>query len=579
MVQDGARCFKDQINPAINPAINRDPFTSIFQPFRPATFAMNVVCAWLRNDLRVHDNAVLHEAAKLSAQRKVPVLPVYVFDPRYFKRTRYKTLRTGCLRALFLLQSVLALKRMLKRKMGSDLLVKVGKPEKIFPELLSGDSVLLTQQEVTSAELTIDSWVRFGLEKVPSTSNVSPQLTYCWGSTLFHKDDIGFKDGFDDVPEFFSKFLHQLQEVWPAYSDEDWDDSSNDRNVGPDLSRISRLVRPALPDVKLGPVPVAEGLDFDFEPTWKDLPFSEKVIEPLPDKAMMGGEENGLKRLAEYVWHTDFASSYFPERQLIFGDYMASRLGPWLAVGALSPRKVFFECLRLCEENGLADGSRHARHLITELTWRDYFRFYAGKHGMDIYRQGGVKNYKRHWMQDERIFHLWSNGRTGYPLVDACMRELSITGYASNHARLNAASFLAYTMSFDWRRGADWFESHLIDYDVTSNWCNWVRCAGLTEGRLSSFNVVRQSQKFDPQGLYLRRWLPELQKVPMELIHEPWLMTTAELTSYDAASYPPPCVDPSFFEGRYGPRHGWAMIPQSLYKTEKEKNRRRRQVE
>ena len=230
--------------------------------------------------------------------------------------------------------------------------------------------------------------------------------------------------------------------------------------------------------------------------------------------------------------------------RLIFGDYLASRLGPWLSLGSLSPRQarpstgschsfshseVFFESLRVCQERDM-DAARHAQQLITELSWRDFFRFYAGKHGVSIFQEGGVKGYRRRWMQDERIFKLWAQGRTGstplparnhkkssfkmplrslafrmplgwplafnralkslggYPLVDACLRELSITGYISRHARagakhsvltcfdpkavekwmfqlfqdiysfescplkgLNAASFLAYTMSFDWR--------------------------------------------------------------------------------------------------------------------------------
>ncbi|CAK9069219.1 Cryptochrome DASH [Durusdinium trenchii] len=343
-----------------------------------------------------------------------------------------------------------------------------------------------------------------------------------------------------------------------------------------------RLLRP-----RSGASALAEARDWGPAHDADDLPFPEKVVEPVVDDALMGGEEEGLKRhsavdchlqvgegLSDYLWKTDFAclGQKWPPpmhpHKLIFGDYQASRLGPWLSLGNLSPRKVFQECLRFCEHHGNDDAdprTKHARRLITELTWRDFFRFYAGKHGTlerwSVAAWGGSVHQRwqrKDWMQDERIFQLWSNGRTGYPLVDACMRELSITGYTSNHARMNAASFLACSMSFDWRRGANWFESHLIDYDVTSNWCNWVRCAGLTESRLSSFNVVRQSQKFDPMGLYLRRWLPELQEVPPELIHEPWLMTSEELVRYGASAYPQPCVDPSFFEGPYGPRTGWA---------------------
>ncbi|CAJ1367395.1 unnamed protein product [Effrenium voratum] len=498
---------------------------------------------------------------------KAPVLRehrVEVFDPRYFQRTRYKTLRTGSLRALFLLQTVRALKRRL-RKEGSDLLVKVGKPEEIFPRLLSPSAMLLTQQEVTSAELTIDSRVRLALG--------DQTWKYCWGSTLFHKDDIGFADGFDGMPEYFARFLHKLQKVWPD-STEEWEDYGNIQNVDSDIGRVARLVRPTLPALAAGALPLPEQVGFECEPCWEDLPFSEEVTEPVADEEFQGGEQQGLKRLRDYL-RTDFLCSELDtERQLIFGDYLASKLGAWMSLGALSPRQVFWEVCRFLAESDASDALDassfpQAQRLVTELTWRDFFRFLAGKHGTAIFRRGGLKNKRKQWMQDERIFHLWSNGRTGYPLVDACMRELSITGYMSNHARLNAASFLALSMSFDWRRGADWFESHLIDYDVTSNWGNWVRCAGLTDSGLSSFNVVRQSQKFDPLGTYLRRWVPELQDVPSDLIHEPWLMTSEELELHGAASYPPPCIDPSFFEGKFGPRHGWALIPQELYKGEK----------
>ncbi|CAE6970790.1 cry [Symbiodinium sp. CCMP2592] len=312
-----------------------------------------------------------------------------------------------------------------------------------------------------------------------------------------------------------------------------------------DIPRVARLVRPCLPDLELGSLPLPEAQDLGFEPTWRDLPYAEELPEPYRDDEFLGGEEAGLERLSEYV-RTDFQYTFHTDRLEHFGEYYASRLGPWMAHGCLSPRKVFEEICR-CEVH--SPGLAHTQRLVVELTWRDFFRYLSGKHGNGIFREGGVKGYKRKWKQDVRMFNLWSEGRTGYPLVDACMRELEATGLASNHARLNAASFLACSMGFDWRRGADWFESHLLDYDVTSNWANWVRCAGLTEGRLSSFNVVRQSQKLDPDGVYLKRWLPELEQVAAPLIHEPWLMTSEEASVSGACAYPPPCIDPSFFEG------------------------------
>ncbi|CAE8599572.1 unnamed protein product, partial [Polarella glacialis] len=119
-------------------------------------------------------------------------------------------------------------------------------------------------------------------------------------------------------------------------------------------------------------------------------------------------------------------------------------------------------------------------------------------------------------------------GRTGFPLVDANMRELRSTGWMSNRGRQIVASFLVLDLKVDWRRGADWFESCCIDYDVTSNWSNWLSAAGLTGGRVNHFNVLKQARQYDPDGQYVRHWLPELEHVDTHLVHEPWLMTPAE---------------------------------------------------
>lgn len=111
----------------------------------------------------------------------------------------------------------------------------------------------------------------------------------------------------------------------------------------------------------------------------------------------------------------------------------------------------------------------------------------------------------------------------------------------SNRGRQNVASFLVLDLQVDWRRGADWFESYLLDYDVASNWTNWVFAAGFN-GRVNRFNVVKQSKQYDPDGDYLRHWLPELQHLSIDHIHEPWRSTEA--------SYPAPCVAPERFAER-----------------------------
>merc|ERR1711879_657784 len=116
---------------------------------------------------------------------------------------------------------------------------------------------------------------------------------------------------------------------------------------------------------------------------------------------------------------------------------------------------------------------------------------------------------KRPWTGGVEALQKWRDGRTGDALIDANMRELRATGFMSNRGRQNVASFLIFNLGVDWRRGADWFESNLIDYDVTANWCNWVLAAGLTGGRINRFNIVRQGNNYDREGAYVKHWVPE----------------------------------------------------------------------
>merc|ERR1712146_687907 len=117
--------------------------------------------------------------------------------------------------------------------------------------------------------------------------------------------------------------------------------------------------------------------------------------------------------------------------------------------------------------------------------------------------------------------------------MGANMRELAATGFMSNRGRQNVASFLILDLGLDWRAGADWFESKLLDYDVASNWGNWVAAAGLTGGRLNRFNILKQSKDYDPKGDYIRHWLPELKNVPAPQIFEPWKLSRAEQERYN----------------------------------------------
>lgn len=243
-----------------------------------------------------------------------------------------------------------------------------------------------------------------------------------------------------------------------------------------------------------------------------------------------GGETHALQRLSHYLWGTDALSTYFETRNGMLGSEYSSKLAPWLAQGCVSPRTIHAE-VRRYEASRVSNKSTY--WLVFELIWRDFFRFFQRKHGDAVFRERGTMGAatRLRWRsageRAEECLRRWTTGTTGLPLVDANMRELNATGFMSNRGRQNVASFLVLDYGVDWRYGAAYFESLLLDYDVYSNWGNWVAAAGLTGGRVNKFNILKQSKDYDADGRYARAWLPELAEVPKEYVHEPARMPLA----------------------------------------------------
>jgi deoxyribodipyrimidine photo-lyase len=186
--------------------------------------------------------------------------------------------------------------------------------------------------------------------------------------------------------------------------------------------------------------------------------------------------------------------------------------------------------------------------LIFELLWRDYFRFIAAKHGDRLFYPSGLRRLAVPWRLDWAEFDRWRQGLTGFPLVDANLRELATTGFMSNRGRQNVASFLTKNLGLDWRLGAEWFESCLMDYDVCSNYGNWAYTAGVgNDGRrFRYFNILKQAQDYDPQGTYVKLWLPELAALPAAKVHQPWQLLPVEQRRWGVqlgVDYPHPMVD------------------------------------
>ena len=464
------------------------------------------ILIWFRNDLRLHDHEPLHEALQVRAE----VIPFYCFDARQFGQTSFGFPKTGAFRAQFLLEAIADLRASL-RSLGSDLIIRQGLPEAIIPELVKQlqISAVYCHGEVTSEETAVETALKAALRPL------GVKLETFWGHTLYHPDNLPFE--IPELPELFTNFRKQVEKY---------------ANVDPTFPTPQRLS--PLPAVEAGELP--QLADLGLEPPMVD----ERAVVQFK-----GGETAGLVRLQEYFWQRDRLKIYKETRNGMLGADYSSKFSPWLSLGCLSPRYIY-EQVQEYESQRIKNDSTY--WLIFELLWRDYFRFVCAKHGDRVFYRSGLQGLAIAWKNDPERFELWRQGQTGFPLVDANMRELAATGFMSNRGRQNVASFLTKNLGIDWRMGAEYFESMLIDYDVCSNWGNWNYTAGVgNDARgFRFFNILKQSKDYDPQGEYVKHWLPELANVPAVKVHEPWKLQPVEQQRFNiriGVDYPHPVVD------------------------------------
>ena len=460
---------------------------------------------WLRNDLRVRDNEILHEAA----QRADRVLPVYCFDPRHFGEGRWGFDKTGPFRAQFLIDSVTDLRASLQER-GADLIVRQGKPEDVIPELVKAHDVagVYVHKEVGTEEEAVEQAVE---EALASTDAI---LQYRWGKTLYHADDVPFaKDG---IPKVYTPFRKKTEK-----------------------QASIRATFPA-PDA-LAPLP--EGLDAGAIATVEGLGLEPATIDDRAVLDFTGGETAGLERVRQYIWQQDLLKKYKKTRNGLLGADYSSKFSAWLAHGCLSPRTIYDEVKRY-EDERVSNKSTY--WMIFELIWRDFFTFIARKYGARLFYQSGPMNRAIDWDENPEAFERWATGTTGFPFIDANMRELNRSGFMSNRGRQNVASFLSKNLNLDWRLGASYFEAKLLDYDVGSNWGNWAYNSGVgNDPRNRYFNILSQANRYDKKGAYVKHWLPELQELPADKVHTPWELSDSEKSMYGlhGGGYPEPMID------------------------------------
>ena len=286
-----------------------------------------------------------------------------------------------------------------------------------------------------------------------------------------------------------------------------------------------------------------------WKPLWEDLEISDMPSMPSGVEAahpFTGGSEAGLVRVKHLI-ESGAMTSYKETRNGLLGLDFSTKLSAWLALGCISARQVHWMLVDF--EDGKTDLGKDAEGygggenkgtagVRFELLWRDYMRLCTRKFGtrlffVDGYRQDKNAKFKfisspfthstdkknKNGASDDSTkatIERFVRGQTGTGLIDASQRELFLTGWTSNRARQNVASFLAKHLGIDWRIGAEWYEANLIDYDVSSNWGNWQYVAGVgndPRGDARVFNPVKQALDYDAHGEYIRAWVPALRNV------------------------------------------------------------------
>jgi deoxyribodipyrimidine photo-lyase len=465
---------------------------------------------WFRNDLRLHDHEAMRDAINHGK-----VYPVYVFDERVFLgETSFGFRKTDVFRAQFIIEAINDLRKSF-RDLGSDLIVRVGKPELILPEMAKDFKTnwVFCNRERTQEELDVQD----ALEK--ELWAIGQELRFSRGKMLYYTSDLPFP--VTQTPDTFTQFRKEVE-------------------------KFIQVRRPI--EIPLGLPSIDDNIEVGDVPTLIDLGFSTEDIEKAKSTAFRGGEKEGLKRLEFYFNSPELVSNYKNSCDTLLGNNSTSNLSAYLAHGCLSPKRVYHKLVDFEKQNGRSDSTHE---LFMELLWRDYHRLIGKKFGNALFKKGGtLEKEPEDVRQDEAVFKIWSEGRTGVPFVDAAITQLNTTGYIPFKARRVAASFLIYDLNINWQLGASYFESLLIDYDPCSNWGNWNTVAGVSIDTKESrhYNVVKQAKKYDLNGAYVSHWIPSLQKLSHQNVHEPYLLTEEEQEEADfvlGRDYPRLCIQMS----------------------------------
>jgi deoxyribodipyrimidine photo-lyase len=456
------------------------------------------VIVWFRDDLRLSDHPALDAAVRTDA----PVICVYVLDESPSLRP------LGGASRWWLAQSLRAFEKEL-RAIGGMLMLRRGPAAKVVAALAreAGARAVFWNEIAQAPQQAIERELAAGLSEMGVKAQGFP------GDLLVQPEAIRSKDG---------RGLRVFTPFWKrvlALGDP------------PSPLPAPKALRPAAP---LASEPLAH---FGLEPTKPDWAAGLR-------ETWQPGESSAQARLKHFL--ANGAQAYASERDRPDRD-VTSSLSPHLRFGEISPRQIWHAARFAAGAEPHLAGD--IEKFLSELGWREFCRHLLFDHP-DLAAKNLQPAFDAFpWQRDDAGWRAWRRGRTGYPLVDAGMRQLWATGIMHNRVRMVVASFLVKHLLIDWRDGEAWFWDTLVDADAGSNPANWQWVAGCGADAapyFRVFNPVLQGEKFDADGSYVRRWVPELAGLPAPLIHCPWRATPLELASAGVElgiSYPHPIVE------------------------------------
>ena len=421
---------------------------------------------WLvRDTCRLQDNPAFDRALEEAKNRSAILLALACLEPRRWKDEQFGLSRSGPQWRRFRAESLVALRESFEQK-NSRLWIAAGTPSDVisnFPPHVHVTTVVTDLPVALDEEKENASLVALGLEVLAVQAD-----------ELF--DAAQIKNALDQLPSSFTKFRKTIEKKQGATPPE--------------------------------PIGAATPSTLLSQP-WKD-PDDLVTALAVAVSTSTEVEARGGEVAAQMIWRdyleSGALSSYKKTRNAFFGRTQSSHLSAWLAHGCLSARMMWHDILDYERQNGANESTYWLRF---ELLWREFFRWYSREAGSRLFRSEGLSGGTVVYQENPAGFLQWCGGQTGVDIVDAAMRELAWTGWLSNRARQLVASYLIYDLNLDWRLGAAWFESQLVDFDVSSNWGNWAYIAGVGPdprgGRI--FNLESQAERYDSDQRYRTRWL------------------------------------------------------------------------